>query len=278
MTLRPVGRLGLRLSVIVTTYNQPRALALVLAGLGRQSLQDFEVLIADDGSDPETAALIAEHSARAPFAIRHVWHPDEGFRKCAISNQAIQAAGGDYLIFFDGDCVPLRGCLEIHARSARRDGYLAGGAISLPRGFGDRLTPEQVARGALEGFGTWWSRVNKPTRLVASRIPLLRDYMNRRVPREPSWRGGNSSAFAEHMYLVGGFDERFSYGFEDAEFGHRLQAAGIHGRSVRYTAPVFHLEHDRPYAGATVVEANRVLYEASRAERRSHTPFGLARR
>nr|MBA3318796.1 glycosyltransferase [Gemmatimonadales bacterium] len=171
MTLRPVGRLGLRLSVIVTTYNQPRALTLVLAGLGRQSLGDFEVLIADDGSGPETAAVIAGHSARAPFPIRHVWHPDEGFRKCAVSNQAIQEAAGDYLIFFDGDCIPTRRCLEIHVRSARRDGYLAGGAVSLPRRFGERLTPELVSRGALDRVGTWWREVNKPQRLVVSRIP-----------------------------------------------------------------------------------------------------------
>jgi GT2 family glycosyltransferase len=77
---------------------------------------------------------------------------------------------------------------------------------------------------------------------------------------------------------VGGFDERFSYGFEDAEFGHRLQAAGVHGRSVRYTAPVFHLEHERPWARPEVVAANRALYEASRAERHSRTAHGLPAR
>jgi GT2 family glycosyltransferase len=77
---------------------------------------------------------------------------------------------------------------------------------------------------------------------------------------------------------VGGFDERFSYGYEDAEFGHRLQAAGVHGRSVRYTAPVFHLEHERPYARPDVIAANRALYEASRSERRAYTEFGLPAR
>jgi glycosyltransferase involved in cell wall biosynthesis len=275
MPLRPMGALGVRVSVIVTTYNSPRALALVLAGLARQSVRDFEILVADDGSGPETAALVGEYGARAPVPVRHIWHPDEGFRKCAISNKAIEAAAGDYLVFFDGDCIPMRTCLEAHLRGARRDSYLAGGKLSLRGTFADRLTPEMVAGGALDRIGPWWWRVGKRERLFVSRVPLLRDWMNSRVPREPSWRGENSSAFSEHVFRAGGFDERFSYGYEDAEFGHRLQAAGVHGRSIRYTAPVFHLEHERPYARPEVVDANRALYQASRAQRSAHTEFGL---
>jgi GT2 family glycosyltransferase len=204
-----------------------------------------------------------------------VWHPDEGFRKCTITNKAIQAARGDYLIFFDGDCIPTRRCLEIHVRTARGDSYLAGGKIPLRRRLADRLTPDAVADGILDQAGLWTGGVGKRERLLVSRIPVLRDLMNRWVPREPSWRGENSSAFAEHVHRVGGFDERFGYGYEDAEFGHRLQAAGIHGRSVRYTAPVLHLEHERPYARPDLVEANRRLYEESRAQRLTRTLYGL---
>ncbi len=46
--------------------------------------------------------------------MRHVWHADDGFRKCTICNKAIQEATGNYLVFFDGDCIPGRHCLEIH--------------------------------------------------------------------------------------------------------------------------------------------------------------------
>src|SRR5687768_18341756 len=52
--------------------------------------------------------------------FRSVWHPDEGFRKCTITNKAINAASGEYLIFFDGDCLPPSHCLEAHLRAARR--------------------------------------------------------------------------------------------------------------------------------------------------------------
>jgi len=272
---RAPGGPSIRLSVVVTTYNNPRGLELVLAGLLRQSVQDFELLIADDGSGPETSRMVAEFAGRATFPVRHVWHPDQGFRKCAICNKAILEAAGEYLVFFDGDCIPGRDCLEIHLRAARRDSYMAGGAVYLSRRLSERLTPADVSSGRLDRPGFWWGRVNKRRRLLVRHLPVIRDLMNRRVPREPSWRGGNSSAWADHMRAVGGFDERFGYGFEDADFGHRLQALGVHGRSIRYSNPVMHVEHSRPYADPLQLARNRKLYDENRASRLIWTPHGI---
>ena len=274
-SVEPAANSTIRLSVVVTTYNNPRGLALVLTGLERQSRQDFELLIADDGSGPETASLISRFADNVSFPVRHVWHEDQGFRKCTICNKAIQEATGNYLVFFDGDCVPGRQCLDIHVRSARPDSYLAGGAVYLSRDFSDRLTSADISGGLLDRPGFWWMNVNKKRRLLVRHLPLIRDVMNGRVPREPSWRGGNSSAWADHMRAVGGFDERFTYGFEDADFGHRLQALGVHGRSIRYTNPVMHVEHSRPYADPLQLARNRQLYEENRAERLVRTPYGI---
>lgn len=273
--LPPVGHQELRLSVVVTTYENPRALALVLAGLFRQSVRPFEILVADDGSGPETAALVAELAAQSPVPVRHIWHEDAGFRKCTIINKAIGAASGDYLVFFDGDCIAGRDCLAVHRAAAGPNRYLAGGKIPLTGRLADRLAVADVRDGLLDSVGTWWLAAGKLRRLAISRVPPLGEWMNGRVPREPSWRGENSSAFAEHLRAVGGFDERFTYGFEDADLGHRLQALGIHGRSVRYTAPVFHLEHPRPYARPEELAANRALYAENRARRATWTPHGL---
>ena len=275
LSVRPAADSTVRLSVVVTTYNNPRGLELVLTGLERQSRQEFELLIADDGSGRETAALISKFAQRVSFPVRHVWHPDEGFRKCTICNKAIQEATGNYLVFFDGDCIPGRYCLEIHVRSARSDSYLAGGAVYLNRHLSDRLTPADITGGLLDRPGFWWMSVNKKRRLLVRHLPVIRDLMNGRVPREPSWRGGNSSAWAEHMRAVGGFDERFTYGFEDADFGHRLQALGVHGLSIRYTNPVMHVEHSRPYADPLQLARNRKLYEENRAIRLVRTPYGI---
>ena len=76
------------LAVIVSTYNNPRALNLVLAGLERQTRPPQEVLIADDGSGAETAALIESWAQPAPVSaaprlasrrgVPEVPHPEPG--------------------------------------------------------------------------------------------------------------------------------------------------------------------------------------------------------
>jgi len=273
--VQPVGKLGLRLSVIVTTYNNPRALALVFAGLARQTIREFELIIADDGSGPETNAVIAALARDSPFPVRHVWHPDEEFRKCAILNKGVLAATGSYLIFFDGDCIAPAHAIASHVRAAGYRRYLTGGKVQLSQHLTEQLTVEAVRRGDCERIGWWWREVGKRRRLIISRLPGIRTLLDRNVKRPPAWRGENSSTFAEHVHAVGGFDERFTYGLEDADFGHRLQAAGIMPRSLRYRAPVFHLEHPRPYVKPGDWAANQLLYDANRAARMTTTPYGL---
>jgi glycosyltransferase involved in cell wall biosynthesis len=281
--MHPVERRGLvraadpTLSVIVTTYNNPRALALVFAGLSRQTARPAEVLIADDGSGPETQTVIEEWTPRLPFRLHRIWHRDQGFRKCTILNRAIEAAAGDYLVFFDGDCVPPAHCLRAHLDAAREHRYVTGGAVMLSPEFSQQLTPDAVLAGTLERFGLWWLGVRRARRLVVNRIPGLRGMLDRNVRRPPGWRGGNASTFARYVREVGGFDERFTYGYEDADFGHRLERAGVIGFSVRYTAPVYHVHHERPYRNDAQLEANRALYDANRAAAMTATPFGLRR-
>ncbi|MDX2168888.1 MAG: glycosyltransferase family 2 protein [Deltaproteobacteria bacterium] len=266
----------MRISVIVSTYNHPRALNLVLAGLARQTRPADEILVADDGSGAETRALIEAWTRRLPMPLRHVWHPDEGFRKCRILNRAIAAARGDYLVFFDGDCIPSGWCLAVHERRAAPRRYVSGGKVLLDARVSAQLDEAAVGRGVLDRVGSWWLGVEKKRRLIVSKLPGLRNLLDRRVPRPPGWRGENASTWAAHAHAVGGFDERFTYGYEDADFGQRLLLAGVIGVSVRYTAPVYHLEHGRPWRNDAVIAANKALYDANRAQRVVVTPYGLS--
>ena len=79
-------------SVILSTYNRPESLDLVLAGFYRQSVSDFEILVADDGSDDSTGAVVREYRQRGTLSIRHLWQEDRGFRKTRILNQAVREA------------------------------------------------------------------------------------------------------------------------------------------------------------------------------------------
>jgi len=98
----------LLISVIFTTYNSPRWLEKVLWGFDAQTDQDFEIVIADDGSREDTRQLIKRFARATDRPIQHIWQEDDGFQKCRILNKAIVAARGDYLILTDGDCIPRR--------------------------------------------------------------------------------------------------------------------------------------------------------------------------
>ena len=58
----------MRVSVIISTFERPRELELVLAGYAIQDDPDFEVVVADDGSGSATAAVIAAAARRSSRA------------------------------------------------------------------------------------------------------------------------------------------------------------------------------------------------------------------
>src|SRR5688572_27298061 len=109
----------MRISIIVSTYNQPSYLERVLWGYAVQTDRDFQLVVADDGSGPETGELIRNMRTATGLDVLHVWHEDRGFRKSEILNRAIVAAAGDYLLFTDGDSIPRRDLVHVHRTLAR---------------------------------------------------------------------------------------------------------------------------------------------------------------
>src|SRR5258705_316938 len=76
----------MRHSLVVTTYDWPDALDLVLASALHQTELPGEVIVADDGSGEPTAEVVrrfAPRFGRQGVALHHVWHADEGFRAAA---------------------------------------------------------------------------------------------------------------------------------------------------------------------------------------------------
>lgn len=266
----------LRTSVVVCTYNNPRALAVVLAALGRQTVRDFEILVADDGSGPETRAVIERFAASAAQKVVHVWHADEGVRRATISNKAILAASGDYLVFLDGDCITPAHWLAAHLRAAERGWFVAGGKVLMDDALTAEILEGRFDPRRLERPNLRWRDIAKSRRLVISRVPLLRGVYNRNLQRRCGWVGEDSSTFAEHLHRVNGFDERFTLLWDDADVSERLKAAGIRGRSIRYLAPVLHLEHGRSYRSRESEQANYELFRRNQAEGVVATPHGLS--
>ncbi len=252
-------------AVIVATFDQPRWLRLALRAWARQSVKPERVVVADDGSGPQTRAVVTIGGAE------HVWLPHEPdrFGKCRAVNAAVRRArelGCDHLLFTDGDCLPARDLLERHLEAWRPGRFVAGGVIRLSREASNALTEADV--GAFR-----FPRGDKPAYDLPRPMGRLIDAL---IVRRTPWKGGNSSCRLDDFVRVNGYDERFGWGSEDKELGERLTHAGVRGHSIRYSAPVFHLWHERPYVDEEVVARNRALLAETRRTRSTWTPAGLS--
>lgn len=247
--------------VILSTYNQPYHLERSLWGYARQSWEDFELVVADDGSGPETRELVDRMRGESGIDLKHVWQEDRGFRKNEILNRAILATPADYLIFSDGDCVPRDDFIEAHRRHARPGCFLSGGTLWLSQQLSDRITVEDVRSGRV--MDPSWLRHGgwRPghRRLRLTRSPHLASVLDRLTPTAATWNGHNASTWRRYLIEVNGYDMGLGYGSEDRMLGIRLQNSGLRGRNVRYRAPLLHLAHERPYRDRSVIERNRQL-------------------
>ena len=167
----------MRISVVITTYNRPDALSLVLRGLAAQTAGDFEVLVADDGSTPETAEMLAGLKPELNFPLRHVWQPDDGFRAPMARNRASAVATGDYIVFLDGDCLPLTDFIAQHRKLAAPGWLVSGNRVLLDRRLSERATEEQLPLWRW-GAGDWLRRAahraGQPDHPAASPRRLVR--------------------------------------------------------------------------------------------------------
>ncbi|MCX5739803.1 MAG: glycosyltransferase [Proteobacteria bacterium] len=228
-----------RASVLISTYNNPAYLDLVLRAYRRQTCLDFEIVLADDGSGSETRAVVEKHAARHPARIRHVWHPDQGFRKARAMNRAALASEGDWLIFSDGDCLPSRTFVEEHLGASENAGYIVGGHIRLSREYSATLDPEAVESGEYESRASVFERLS----LWGLQMKSLA-YIAAHKRRKPKFYGLNFSVGRSSFFALNGFDQNFvNSGKDDSDLRNRMQLAGLPPRSLWHRARVFHMWH-----------------------------------
>jgi glycosyltransferase involved in cell wall biosynthesis len=109
-----------RYSVIVPAYNAAETLAACLEGLLDQTTPrgSYEVLVVDDGSTDGTG----EVAGRFPVRVLRQAHAGPA----SARNAGARAAGGEFLLFTDADCVPVRTWIEEITRPLAADGRVAG--------------------------------------------------------------------------------------------------------------------------------------------------------
>ena len=269
------------ISVIVNTYNWPEALKLSLQSLAGQTERCFEVIVADDGSRPDTADVVNAFASSAPIAVRHVWHKDIGFRRAAILNKAIGEARGSYLIFIDGDCIPQPDFVARHRALARPNYLVTGSRILLGQEFSKQLLVagtwnyqafrRNILRHRVKGD------ISKITaffmRLPWRGMSDYRSFVFRRI------KGCNLACWKSDALSVGGFDESFTgWGYEDADFVFRLQDKGVVRRAGTWATEVLHIWHKPADPSRAATNEKIVLDRIAAARLRNKVSWKLLAR
>ena len=227
------------ITLLVSTYNWPRALQLCIESVSRQTQLPCEVIIADDGSGEETRLLIGQLQQRYPeLDIQHVWQPDEGFRKTIILNKAIAKARGEYIVQIDGDVVLDSHFLADHAELMERGYYVCGSRTKVER----RETEAILASGQFHLHATGL----KPTFILNRlRNKTLRHYMALRYARKiDHLRGCNMAFWRSDFIAVNGYNENLcGWGHEDGELIYRMHFAGVKKKALKMGGVLYHLWH-----------------------------------
>lgn len=269
----------MKLSVIITTYNAEDWLQKVLIGYSVQSEKDFEIIIADDGSQPDTKILIDSFIGKFKFPIVHIWQEDIGFRKCEILNKAILKSNTDYLLFTDGDCIPRKDFLKTHLKYKEEGYFLSGGYFKLPMNLSKKITEADII--SQRCFSSSWLFRNglkvsfKVTKLT--QLKLFAHFMNWVTPTQKTWNGHNSSGFKKDIIAVNGFNQNMQYGGLDREMGVRLFNLGIFAKQIRYSAVCLHLDHARGYFSQEIWDKNVEIREYSRKNNIIKTRNGIVK-
>jgi glycosyltransferase involved in cell wall biosynthesis len=233
------------ISVIVTTYNREDALEAVLSALSRQSDRGFEVVVADDGSRPTTAAVVERWRPRLGVPLDHVWQMNCGFRAAEIRNRAILMCHGDYCVFLDGDCIAPADFVATHRRLAERGWFVTGNRVLLSPTLTAAVLSDDLRPETWSAPGWIRQRLRGGVNRLAAvlRLPLGR----LRKLRSAQWRGARSCNLAvwrSDLEQVDGFDACFSgWGREDSDLLIRLLRCGLRRKDGRFATGVIHLWH-----------------------------------
>jgi len=268
--------------LILSTYENPRSLALCLESVARQEVRCESICVADDGSGAATKAVVEAFAGSHPdLHVRHVWHEDRGFQKCSILNKAIATTRAEFLVFIDGDVLIHPCFVKRHLGLAQRSRFSTGSLIRLDGPATAAVTHQLVASG--EVFNRKWLRENRAfdrfsTWLKSAPCPnWLSNLLELVWPTRRSLCGANWSAWREDILKVNGFDETITYGGLDKELGDRLRNAGVTGRHLRFSAPLVHLDHSRPYADTKKKNRNKQWIHEVRRSGISWTPHGIVK-
>lgn len=228
-------------ALIISTYNWPAALQLVLKSALAQSEPAFELIIADDGSKPDTAEAVRATLCSSEARWRHVWQEDAGFRQSRVRNLGVRYSMAPVLIFIDHDTALHRHFIADHLRLSGEGMFVQGKRCFLPESYTEKLIREGLQPG-------WWPRpwlAGLGNRKNSIYWPALGRVLARPKELELSIRGCNLAVRRDDFLKVDGFDEFYDgvWGREDSDLAFRLFHTGVRCRNAWFSALQAHFHH-----------------------------------
>lgn len=205
--------MAMKFSIIIPVYNRPDEVRELLESLARQTVKCFEVVLVEDGSTVRCDEVAREFAGVVD--VRYFYKPNSG--RSLTRNYGMERATGDYLVFFDSDCVIPEHYFETLVRELEAD-------YSDCFGGPDR---------AHESFTVLQKAISHS---MTSFITTGGIRGGKRVLDKYTPRTFNMGMSMEAYRRVGGFNDMFG---EDIDLSLRLQAAGFRTRLIR-DAYVYH--------------------------------------
>ncbi|MEO0293473.1 MAG: glycosyltransferase family 2 protein [candidate division WOR-3 bacterium] len=182
----------MKASVIVVTFNRAPILVHCIDKLLNQSVDDYEVIVVDDGSTDGTEDLIKKIDDKRVLYLKNEKNMGQPFSR----NRGIKIANGEVIIFVDSDVLVHKNFVEDHLKiHERNDKLIVQGLVRHIRDIKDYNKMNLKIDGlCLSG-------------LVTQNVSVRRKW----------------------LLEVGGLDESFGtiMGYEDIELGRRLKGIGL---------------------------------------------------
>lgn len=222
-------------SILVSTYNWKEALQCCILSILRQTTLPNEILIADDGSRPDTTNLIHTLASTSPVPIIHTWQEDTGFNRCSILNKAIAQGSSDYIIEVDGDIILEPHFIADHLNASQQGFFVCGSRVCLNKEQTTRITAHPDTTPHIHTRA-----------LNALRCRPLSALLQQLYGRDIFYMRGCNFAFWRNDFIkVNGYNEDiYGWGREDSELAYRLHFAGIKKKFLKFAGVCYHLHHN----------------------------------
>ena len=228
----------MKLTLIITTYNWPESLFLVIESIKQQVVMPYEIIIADDGSTKGTKELINNFKKSSKLNIIHSWQEDKGFRAARSRNNAICISSGDYIVLIDGDTVLHTNFVKDHISNAEPGFFVQGSRVILSEKQKKKALLAKIVNFSFFSVGL----KNRKNAIHSKLLSLL--FSNKKNHLR-GIKSCNMAFYRKDCININGFNNEFEgWGREDSEFVVRLINSGVKRKNIRFNSIQFHLWHN----------------------------------